>query len=357
MRYTSSKALVLGLLSTWILCSDGNVIGRDPAANGLSIRADFGLSRRAGGGGGGGGKGGGKGGNHENSGGPDGTSGSGAGEQNGDKGGFDNTNSENEGGFSKTCDKKRSWPLTLFWRRTGCAGDAPIVGPGSGPGSAGTDNPGPLFPPSVRNNYNKPATSETRTYNPENDIDIAAKTQEFKNIIKEKNLQDGLWYFYSGFEDKQKRFDVQEDLEKRLHKKLPYIEDAMPVRGADKVRNAFKGTTNEQYFWAAYSKAYAQAISGKIIIALPEDQPINMPKDNKDGTVWWSFEAPALTRNPDVTEISYVAVGGLNLDLDGGRWEMAPEKVIWKKGDEPLGFPGDPHYMETKPTEAWNPDS
>jgi hypothetical protein len=222
------------------------------------------------------------------------------------------------------------------------------------------------FPPSARNNQNQPATSEQKTFDPQRSIDTDAKRQEFKNIIHRKGLEGGPWFFYSGFEDKDVVWQVQKDLSKQLglkkiengqevDKVMPYLQDAIPPEGGDVDRTAFVGTENEKFFWALYSKVFSDAITGKVYITIPKDQPINMPKSNNDGSVWWSFEAPALTRNPDITDITYVSVDTqLSMDLEGPMYDLGSEKVIWVKGDEPLGFPGDEHYLETKPKEPWN---
>jgi hypothetical protein len=120
---------------------------------------------------------------------------------------------------------------------------------------------------------------------------------------------------------------------------------------------AFDGTPEWNYLWATYSKAYAQVVTGKAYVVIPEGRPINIPYTEK-GSMWWSFEAPELSRNPDVTEINYISVdpesSTWNMDTGEQEYEMGPTKTIWRQGDAPLGFPGDPLFKEASPAEPWS---
>lgn len=69
--------------------------------------------------------------------------------------------------------------------------------------------------------------------------------------------------------------------------------------------------------------------------------------------MWWSFEAPDLTRNPKIKEIIVVPA-----DADYA-WNPVPDpknlygleqsRVTWRQGDPPLGTPGDPLREATMP--------
>ncbi|KAF2867227.1 hypothetical protein BDV95DRAFT_598341 [Massariosphaeria phaeospora] len=319
MRYSVPKALTLGLLSTWLLCSNGNPVVLGNATT-LSISSDSHLTRRAGGsvpkpphspGGSGPGV-------PPSPDGPDGTPGGGAGDPNEETPGFD-TNEEAPGSGFDTCEKKRGWSTLCC---TGCGDDDPPAGApgGTTPGGEAPANNNPvggLYPASARNNQNQPATLMRK----HKSLEIYSRRMDFKTVSQEMGLPSD--------------------------KRITNIHDILQPNDVDPVRQALAGTVNEGYFWAASSKAYAQACRGKIYVAIPEGQPINGPRSNNDGSFWWSFEAPALTRNPDVTEVILRSV-----DLD--QFAVAPDKVIWRQGDEPLGFPGDEFKKEVKPTEPWD---
>ncbi|KAH7385229.1 hypothetical protein DE146DRAFT_635849 [Phaeosphaeria sp. MPI-PUGE-AT-0046c] len=86
------------------------------------------------------------------------------------------------------------------------------------------------------------------------------------------------------------------------------LEDVFLKENTDLLRNRLASTDNERYFWAAVSRAHAQAITGRAHVVIPKGGPINIPKDNGDGSVWWSFEAPDLSRNPE-TDSHHLCVG------------------------------------------------
>lgn len=91
---------------------------------------------------------------------------------------------------------------------------------------------------------------------------------------------------------------------------------------------------------------------------IPKGRPINIPKDNGDGSVWWSFEAPDLSRNPGIDSITYVSVDPeLNMGLDetNPKYDIGPDMVIWQRGDEALGTPGNELYKEVAPPQPWSP--
>jgi hypothetical protein len=313
------------------------------------------LFRRAGGGGGGG-RGDGRGDGHgsNNGGGGSGGSGNGSpqteGGQTGETGGF--TGQETEGGFSGDVNTGH-----------------PVNDPANAPANPPADNPANA--PSIRNNFGNPAQSQEQKYNPSPLIDVAAKAAEFRTRIQTAGIQNGPWFFYSGFADKNIRDETHDALGNRLKatrvvgmdengrpitKPMPALGDAMAAENADPDRLRLVGTPNAPYFWAAVSRAYSQAVSGKVYIVAPVGRPINIPKDNGDGSVWWSFEAPDLSRNPDVDSITYVSVDlepTMSDNPNDPIYELGPDKVIWSRGDPPLGTPGDERHMETAPAQAW----
>jgi hypothetical protein len=147
---------------------------------------------------------------------------------------------------------------------------------------------------------------------------------------------------------------------KTVTKYMPYIGDVMPKANADPDRVRLETNyADTKYFWSAPSRAYAQAVSGRVYIVIPKDQTINILKDNGDGSVWWTFEAPDLIRNPEVVSITYVSVDptmDTYVDITGGlekpMYEFGDEKIIWTRGNPPLGPSGDDRYMEIAPREA-----
>ena len=69
----------------------------------------------------------------------------------------------------------------------------------------------------------------------------------------------------------------------------------------------------------------------------------------------YSFEAPDLTRNPDIESITHVEVDlAVNFDNPDG-YDLGPDKVIWQRGDPPLGTVGNELHGEMAPSEAWRP--
>jgi hypothetical protein len=243
--------------------------------------------------------------------------------------------------------------------------------PGGTTGGMGDrpDEGGQQYAPSARNNQNQPATSDQR-FDPATKnlaaIDIVALKNDMINMMKEKQLEGGPWYFYSGLEDKNIFFNnVRPILSRKLglkdgenDKLIPSMEDLKRKFEEDANALNFEAGDFSEYFWNAYSKAYAQAISGKAYVVIPEDMPLNQPFQKNYGSAWWSFEVPELTRNAGIEEIRLVRLDPTpNMDYaDGGveMFDLIGDQLIWKRGDEPLGFPADEQYKAAKPGEAFN---
>jgi len=343
------------VVPTALHCDDGKCLPKLT----LPVLHDF--QRRAGGGGGGkgGGTGGGtSGGGGGNSGGEDSSSGTDGGLSDGDQ--------ETEGGLGENCPRKRSWLLFLKRSPASCTtNNAPADNPpANNPPNA---NEGP--PLSARNNRGQPAVKQEQTYYPAQPINLAETVARFQTRITNQGLTGGPWYFYSGFPDRDDGLKVALPLSERegvtrttpawqgaQTKPMADMSDVMGPESADEIRQAFSKTADMNYFWGMYSKAYAQAITGKVYVVIPKGRPINTPYNNK-GSMWWSFEAPELSRSPGITEINYVAVTpDPQLDLETGKmdYEMGPNKVIWRQGDAPIGTQGDPLHEVDTPLEQWN---
>lgn len=236
--------------------------------------------------------------------------------------------------------------------------------PDGGSGSEIELPPPPSYQPSARNNYNKPAVDESVSYRPVQPIDLNAKVAEFKKTIGLKGITEGPWYFYSGFEDRRKAYELAMPVSKNVAKTtsrwgLLSIAEVMPPAEDDLMLQRVKGGPDEDYFWASNSIAYSQAIQGKVYIAIPQGRAINQPYEKK-GSMLWTFEIPDLTRNPYITEIISVEIKD-EKDEKGKKVELedriGDQKVIWKQWDEPLGTIADPLYKETRPQEAWKADA
>lgn len=355
MWYINPKVIPLGLLSLQIIWSNANPVVRTTEcvdascsdhsaidwAEIAAVNLPLDLSRRAGGGGRPNGRPAGRPDDPNNPSDPS--------SQTGESGGFGNTK-ETTGGFTGLCDK-RSW--FSLWPRAGCGEET--------------------FPPSVRNNNNKPAVVEDDTYQPplNHRIDVNARKQEFENIIRDKNLQNRPWFFYSGigYEEQLKYKDAVHyklgftDGDKDTNKEndpvvyMGNIIDLKPGSSSTFGYAKYEGNTRaEKYFWAANSKAYSQAVRGNIYVTIPGGRAVNQPYSNK-GSNWWSYELPELTRNPHVTSITVMPTKEITaLSLrESDDVVFGPTEVIWRQGDDPIGYPADEQKEVKLPEEPWKP--
>jgi hypothetical protein len=196
------------------------------------------------------------------------------------------------------------------------------------------------------------------------EIDIAELVKGMREQIKAKGKEGGPWYFYSGYDNRQPFLtSIRRDLSLKLNlgfddnmnqQLIPSMEDIKAPKSNDNpISQVYEDSVAYGgYFWAAHSKAYSQAISGKVHVVIPKDMPINMPYDSAKGSNWWSFEASELTRNPDIEEIQLTRVSkdpSAEWDSTLTPYPLEGSVTIWKKGDEPFGFPGDEHYELTRP--------
>jgi hypothetical protein len=349
MRYSFSKALGVGLLSILFLQSNGNPVTHDLVCVGENCNGlrsiDRGLVKgllsphkkilpRAGGGGRP---------DRPNDRGPDGApvdkpndlnNPSVPSNQNGEEGGFQGQ-PESGGGFTNICERRIRWH---FWSRSGC-----------GPG---TTNPAPATregPPSSKNNYLQSST-EGEPIVTNRPIDIGARKARFQADIQNlQGVQKGPWFFYSGF--KLDEVDTWKgEVQIKLNTKIGYIRNLVDIRGPPYMEEfqRFSSDNNQWYFWAANSKAFSQAIEGKVYAVIPHDTSINQPYENQ-GSNWWSYELPELTRNDKVDSISVYYADPMDMGD-----ALGEAKVIWQRGDAPIGFPGDERRHYTRPTEPWN---
>jgi hypothetical protein len=199
---------------------------------------------------------------------------------------------------------------------------------------------------------------------------------EYRTRIQQSKFPNGPWFFYSGFENKDIVWDSHKTLsdrlgvarkqdeiipemnedEKEVTYYMPYPEDTMAPANTDleRMKLTAAGSPDEKYFWAAVSRASTQAISGRVYIVIPEGRPINISKDNGDGPVWWSFEAPDLSRNPGVESITYVSVDPTRNMEGPPYYDLDPDVMIWRQSDPSFGTPGDEHYKELAPAQPWS---
>lgn len=223
------------------------------------------------------------------------------------------------------------------------------------------------FPPSARNNQNQPATSAERKYDPAGQnklvIDVDEVANDMRQQIRVRGEEGGPWYFFDGLELETFLNDVRPILSRKLELKdengndklIPSLETAKKPKASDRFAMQHEDSPDFQaYFWNAYSKAYGQAVSGKTYVVIPKDRPINQPFEDAQGSWWWSFEAPELSRNPNVEEINIVRIDP-TMNLDGELYDLADPIPIWKAGDEPLGFRADIEFERAFPPEPFNP--
>lgn len=230
-----------------------------------------------------------------------------------------------------------------------------------GLGERPNESGGQGFEASVKNNFNQPATEAQKSFDPtakgSEEINIDTVVTAMKNEITQKGFQNDPFYFYSGFQNRDTAVgQVMNELAAKPElngKRLHSMRDAKPKILADDYAKKYEGTADfGEYFWASYSKAYGRAASGTVYVVIPGGKALNQPYDNA-GSNWWSFEAPELTRNPDVNEIILVKQdGGYNMDTDS--FDLGDPVSIWKKGDEPFGFQADEHNKVTRPDQAFN---
>lgn len=132
---------------------------------------------------------------------------------------------------------------------------------GNGEGSSeGANNPSSLNAPSVRNNYSKPATAEgAPTYSPPKPINVQDKVALIKEKAAASGRQNGPWFFDSRFNPRTDSFDYMDLLSVKENTGETWSMDHIKPDEIDLDFPLYQGT-NENYFWANYSKAYAQAV-------------------------------------------------------------------------------------------------
>jgi hypothetical protein len=202
-----------------------------------------------------------------------------------------------------------------------------------------------------------------------NAIDVVARRNEFQATINAGNLNRRPWFLYSGIEDRNIHLEYLRSLKVKLGLEdgMSSMDDVLPLdtnqetpqavkyKAEYQDYNSKKYTGAEDYYWAANSKAYGQAIAGDIYVAIPGGKTVNQPYPNK-GSNWWTYELPELTRNPNVRSIKVSPV----VYEDGTTYMEAEEYIhygseveIWRQGDDPIGFPADELHKLQRPDEKW----
>jgi hypothetical protein len=390
MRHSVPKAIALGLLSVYILHSSGKPIVPFAPCIDLACRDIFekakwttvahaenppsAFDRRASGGGRP------KNPNENSSNSPqanpnDPNNPSGAGEQQGESGGFSET-PETEGGFSDSQETEGGFSENGADTNNPDS-DAQPANSNPAPNAPVANNPGSQnavqYAPSVRNNHNQPAASSDNPFIPSNApvavINVAARRNEFQATITNLNLNNKPWFFYSGFVDRKRAPQFQLGLEHKLglgngmssmNDVLPLVQDVKPGQTSYMTeywdyekKQEFHGAGD--YYWAANSKAYGQAIAGDMYAVIPSGRSVNQPYPNK-GSNWWTYELPELTRNPNVNSITVAPMAEdmnfMSVDVDKALY-FGPPIQIWRQGDEPIGFPASEFHHLLRPNEAW----
>lgn len=308
-----------------------------------------------------------------------------AGDQQGESGGFSNEQ-ETSGGFSDS--QETEGGFNNNGDDTGNPGSSsqpaasdpdaqptnpnPPPNPNPAPNVPAANNPGQQnavqYPSSARNNRNQPATSANHVFDPDTAtpavpvVNVAARSNDFRGTIAQKGLTGKPWMFYSGLDDRSESYIFKKTLEvKTGQTDIPYMENLLPLRNPQdryfQEYNTYRsaGERHVEYFFAANSKAYAQAVDGDIYALIKSGTSVNQPYPGK-GSNWWTFEVPELTRNARVNSITVVPINRddrLPLGEDYERFELGDEKVIWRRGDEPIGFPADELHGIERPGEPW----
>jgi hypothetical protein len=189
---------------------------------------------------------------------------------------------------------------------------------------------------------------------------VARRRTEFESTIQRGSHPNGPWFFYSGFSYEDTEF-YKQGLD--THLGLPYgqtsryLRDVLPDSAKDSA--PYKAAGIEYYYWSANSKAFAQAVRGDAYLVTSPHRPINRARAG-EGSVWWSYGVPELTRSGKVTNI-YVLEGEKQINMYANPGASFAEAVlssprkIWTQNDELLGFPVDERYHYSYPSEALKP--
>jgi len=398
MRHSVPKSIALGLLSAYILQSSGKpIIPIAPCQNEVDCRYPFNntnwpylartdalppaLDRRASGGGRP---------TKPNDNSPNAphvnpaqqNTPSDAGGQQGESGGFSEQqetsggfpdSQETEGGFNNNGDDTGG-PGSSSQPAAPDPNPNPAPNSNSAPNAPAANNPGQpnavQYPPSARNNHNQPATSANNPFNPAAAsvpvINVAARTTQFRQTITQDGLTGQPWFFYSGFDRQKKDYTYKQNLEDRLqlgHGQMPSMDSVLSIRGSGANAIEYQAyqvrpgvdPARENYYWAVNSKAYAQAVEGRIYVVLPSGRGMNQPYSDK-GSNWWTFEVPELTRNPRVDSITVMPVKEDTSTLyieEADAFHLGEETIIWRRGDDPIGFPANELDPLQRPNEPW----
>ncbi|RYN44439.1 hypothetical protein AA0114_g10034 [Alternaria tenuissima] len=287
---------------------------------------------------------------------------SGAGDQTGESGGFGET-PDTQGGFSDSQETEGGFGDNPDGNAQP-ANPNPNAPAGNDPASQNTDQ----HPPSARNNHNKPAASADNPFDPAAApvprIEVATRHDEFKQTITANGLTGKPWFFYSGLK-RDDIFRFKGSLEHKLgigYKQMPYMGNVLPTDSGgkyemDKRKYTASGEkANEEYYWGVNSKAYAEAGEGRVYVMLPSSRSVNQPYPDQ-GSNLWTYEVPELTRNSRVESITVVPMkeqpDTFVTDTFQGQYVTGPEQVIWRSGDEPIGFPASELYHLQRPDEPW----
>ncbi|KAH8801777.1 hypothetical protein F5884DRAFT_837872 [Xylogone sp. PMI_703] len=102
-------------------------------------------------------------------------------------------------------------------------------------------------------------------------------------------------------------------------------------------------TQSPFWVWAAlHSQAMGETCNGDVYFFTPKSNPGDDPSDN----IWWNYEHPALTRNPNVQTILKIDP---TLRSDNGSF-TDPGTLIWSQGDGPSAIePAGTGYSFTVP--------
>jgi hypothetical protein len=223
------------------------------------------------------------------------------------------------------------------------------------------------WPPSVKNNYNKPMIREGKDIRSLFGEELLALSQSFNERTQKQAwlemLQDGSvpaegpWVFFTGF-GPEEAFIFREIFAPDLGYKpedLKVMSDfyrrqkpAILIPWTEEDDGMFEGM-----YWSVNSKAFGQLAQGDIYLLLPKGAPVNNAYKNSEGrpSFFWTFEVGDLTRNPKVRQIYRVQVS----EDESSPLRSYEFDRVWKQGDEPRGYPVSPYNFMVTPEEDFFP--
>lgn len=238
--------------------------------------------------------------------------------------------------------------------------------------------PGGQWQKSKRNNDNTPAQNDQLMVTNGQFYDEAVIRAAFEKKLESETLKDARnFFFYSGtwplkaveelrplyaarLKDPEGRLEAptaQSVEDAKIH--LPAMNDIRdPPKGPHRGGLTDADILEMDYYWAANSKAYAQAVKGDAILAIRLDRNINQAQADDRASFWWTWEIPELTRNPNIDNIKIIAIDPKHQEFltKPDPSDIGKPITIWSKGDPPLSYPADLKHAMARPKEGLSYD-